>query len=287
MLASGWVCVFVAAVYADSEIKLYKKVGDEAVLKLDAPWPGAISSILWKEGPNIAMQWDGIVTDAYRQFKERGSLNTTTGEMTITGLTRGDSGLYTPEINSILSPATRLFVISPVPEPSVSKSCEDESSCVLTCEGNTTDAEPVTYNWESPEAGSAKERRITKADSSSISEFMCELKNPISRESSQHIPNPFFQTTDKTEPGNMNIAAGVTVFIILVTAVLIVIIIHKCKSGEWFFQKDSMPWESGFWKRSDRQERNAADTNGTPTREAEAADGDTNETLMKEEARQR
>lgn len=46
--------------------KLYKKVGDEVVLK-----PGTIPvkpPIIWKEGNNIAMQWDGMETDSYRQF---------------------------------------------------------------------------------------------------------------------------------------------------------------------------------------------------------------------------
>lgn len=43
--------------------------------------------------------------------KERGSLNISNGEMTITGLTRGDSGLYTVEINGNAAGSTRLTVI--------------------------------------------------------------------------------------------------------------------------------------------------------------------------------
>lgn len=49
---------------------LYKKVGDEVVLKLDVT-PVTITSITWKDGPNIAVQWDGTDTDYYRQFKGR------------------------------------------------------------------------------------------------------------------------------------------------------------------------------------------------------------------------
>lgn len=47
----------------------------------------------------------------YVFFKERGSLNIANGEMTITGLTRDDSGLYTPEINLIPLGPIRLIVI--------------------------------------------------------------------------------------------------------------------------------------------------------------------------------
>lgn len=43
--------------------------------------------------------------------KERGSLNISNGAMMITGLTRGDSELYTVEINGGGAGSTRLTVI--------------------------------------------------------------------------------------------------------------------------------------------------------------------------------
>lgn len=46
----------------------YKKLGDEAVLS-----PGSMSnlitSITWKHGPDIAVEWYGQETVAYREFK--------------------------------------------------------------------------------------------------------------------------------------------------------------------------------------------------------------------------
>lgn len=122
-------------------------MGDEVILKpAAASVTGPITTIIWKEGLNIAMEWDGKDIDSYRQFKgmlswvwlhsvlitiecfifflrlvltltpsmfvkERGSLNISNGEMTITGLTRGDSGLYTVEINGNAAGSTRLTVI--------------------------------------------------------------------------------------------------------------------------------------------------------------------------------
>ncbi|XP_041822255.1 T-cell surface antigen CD2-like [Chelmon rostratus] len=268
MVVVVWVCVLLPAVSAVSEITLYRKVGDEVVLQPGtAPVTGAITSIMWKDGPNIATEWDGMDLDLYRQFKERGSLNIANGEMTITGLTRDDSGLYTPEINLIPLGPIRLIVISPVSAPTVIQSCDDEkTSCILTCDGNTTDAEPVTYKWKADDkvlTDSSKEHHIIKENSSSVNEFSCELENPVSRESSQPLHNPFITTTDSTEPaGHLKISAGLTVFISLLAAVLLLVFIHRWKAGAWFFQKESMPWEAGFWSKHERPPREAADSNG-------------------------
>ena len=44
-----------------------------------------------------------------------------------------------------LSPITT----AAVPVPTIKKSCEEEKgSCELTCDGDTTEAEPVTYKWK-------------------------------------------------------------------------------------------------------------------------------------------
>lgn len=270
---AGWLCVFLAVVSADSVTTLYKKVGDEVVLE-----PGTtsvtITSILWKDGPNIAVHWDGTETDRYRQFEERGSLNTSSGAMTITGLTRNDSGLYTPEINSVVQSPILLIVISPVPKPTVSESCDDEkTSCTLTCDGDTTDAGPVTYRWKSGDSVTAlsQEQHITKDDSSSISEFVCELENPVSQESSQPVHNPLITAAE----GKLNISTGVTVFICLLIAVVLLVVVHRCKAGMWFFQKASMPWEVDFWRKQERPPRDAAESNGTTAQEMGQTDEET------------
>ncbi|XP_044044534.1 uncharacterized protein LOC122872403 isoform X2 [Siniperca chuatsi] len=228
------VCCLLAAVSADSEIILYKRVGDEVVLK-----------------------------------PERGSLNTSSGEMTITGLTQDDSGVYTPEINNKKASPTHLIVIFPVPVPTVIKSCDDEkTSCTLTCYGETTEnTGTVTYRWKLGDkvlTNSSKEQHITKENSSNINEFSCELENPVSQESSQPLPNPF--TTIPEIParvGNRKISTGVTVFISLLAALLVLVFIHRCKAGMWFFQKASMPWEADFWRKNERPRRDVAESNGT------------------------
>ncbi|XP_051283184.1 CD48 antigen [Dicentrarchus labrax] len=280
MIVVGCLCVLLAFVFADSEKTVYKKVGDEVVLNPDTTI--VPTSILWKKLPDIAIEWDGESVEAFREFKGRSSLNISNGEMTITRLTREDSGHYIPEINSVVSSATHLIVISPVPTPTIIKSCDgSESRCTLTCDGNTTDAVPVTYKWKSDDkvlTGSSKDQHIAKEDSSDIKEFSCELENPVSQESSQPIPNPFFTTieADSIVPGNLKISTGLTVLITMLTAVLLLVFIHRWIGGMWFFQKESMPWEADFWRKQEREPREAAQSNGTSARpEKEQMDEET------------
>ncbi|KAK9523933.1 hypothetical protein VZT92_017814 [Zoarces viviparus] len=273
---AGCLCLLLAVSSADSEIESYRKVGDEAVLRPDISFvTSTITSINWKQDGNIAADWEGLETDYYRQFVERGSLNTTNGVLTITGLTPMDSGLYTSEINSEKkTPGLRLIVISPVPQPAVSKSCDAEStSCTLTCDGDTTGAGPVTYRWTPGDDvwTESRELRIAKNGSSGVKEFSCELRNPVSEESSLPIPNPL-----STAPGRqLNIYTGVTMFTALLVALLLLATVHRCKAGMWFFQKTSMPWDSDFWRKDERPPRDAAESNGTTVQDKEHTDEET------------
>lgn len=52
-----------------------------------------------------------ILTPSLFLFEERGRLNTSTGVMTIMGLIRSDAGVYTAEINTIITPSVNLIVI--------------------------------------------------------------------------------------------------------------------------------------------------------------------------------
>ncbi|XP_042260706.1 uncharacterized protein LOC121892015 [Thunnus maccoyii] len=173
---------------------LYRKTGDKAVLTSDSV-ESPITSIAWKHGPDLAMEWYGDETYSYRQFKDRGSLDTSTGALTITGLTPDDSGNYTVEINNKVTSKTELLVISPVSKPTLSLWCEPEMTyCVLTCNGDTTGAEPVTYWWTSGDMtwSSTKEHKITKENNELW--FSCALKNPVSfSEFSEKVFNPFIK----------------------------------------------------------------------------------------------
>lgn len=53
-----------------SATKVYKKVGDDVVLRPDAlPDTSPLTSILWKHGDDIAIEWDTEGVEVYRQFE--------------------------------------------------------------------------------------------------------------------------------------------------------------------------------------------------------------------------
>ncbi|XP_005463130.1 carcinoembryonic antigen-related cell adhesion molecule 7-like [Oreochromis niloticus] len=140
--------------------------------------------------------------------------------MTISGLLYEDSNSYTPEINNRRLSPVRLVVLSPVPAPSVNKSC-DESKCDLICEGNTARATPVNYTWKSDDprmhVSSGRQYTVYKSQINSLSsyEVSCEIQNPISKERSE--PITISSDSFSSSGGGPNISMGVTVLVVFST----------------------------------------------------------------------
>ncbi|XP_071017992.1 CD48 antigen-like [Oncorhynchus clarkii lewisi] len=169
------------------------KVGGELLLTPDkSTVPDFITSILWKHGKNKVAEWDkdfgGL--DVYAAFKGRTTLDQTTGELRISGLMKTDSGVYSVEFNSKLLDKTYILsVINAVPKPTITSSCNpDKTSCTLTCEGNTSDAESVTYSWKVGERAwqvVGKQLIISKSNtgkSTNSYKYICKLNNAVSGE---------------------------------------------------------------------------------------------------------
>ncbi|XP_070301993.1 SLAM family member 7-like isoform X5 [Salvelinus sp. IW2-2015] len=181
---------------------LYLKVGGELVLKPDkSTVPDSITSIVWKHGKYKVAEWDNDFggLDIYGAFKERTTLDQTTGELRISGLIKTDSGVYSVEFNSKLCQgAYKLTVIKAVPKPTIISSCNpDKTSCTLTCEGDTTDAEPVTYSWKVGEGVWEvldKQKNVSKSNtdkSTNSYKYICKLKNSVSGEVSEPVGEVF------------------------------------------------------------------------------------------------
>uniref|UniRef100_A0A8C7FJ89 Ig-like domain-containing protein n=1 Tax=Oncorhynchus kisutch TaxID=8019 RepID=A0A8C7FJ89_ONCKI len=152
---------------------LYHEVGGELVLTPDkSTVPDPITSVLWK----ILVVWTS-------------TLDQTTGELRISGLKKTDSGVYSVEFNSKL---LKTYTLSAVPKPTITSSCNpDKTSCTLTCEGNTTDAEPVTYSWKVGEGAwqvIGKQLIVSKnytGKSTNSYKYFCKMKNSVSGEVSE------------------------------------------------------------------------------------------------------
>ncbi|XP_070301989.1 CD48 antigen-like isoform X2 [Salvelinus sp. IW2-2015] len=180
---------------------LYHKVGGELVLTPDkSTVPNSITSILWKHGKNKVAEWyKDFGLDIYGAFKERTTLNQNTGELRISGLKKSDSGVYSVEFNSkLLDKTYKLSVIKAVPKPTITFSCNaNKTSCTLTCEGDTTDAQPVTYSWKVGDGAlevKGKQLIVSKSDtgnSTNSYKYICKLKNAVSGEFSEPVGEVF------------------------------------------------------------------------------------------------
>lgn len=236
-----------------SEQVTYRRIGDEVVLKPPSPPKPPVSRLFWKHNDNLAVEWDGNELEQFSLFKDRGFLNISTGELTIKALTEELSGDYRVVVNGdLLSGSIALKVISPVPTPHISESCDEgRSRCTLTCDGDVSGMDPKpTYIWKfnlTEQPASSNTFHVTPE--TSAAEFICELKNPVSHESSRPHPDPF---TDVTPGNDLKILKGVIVCACLVAVVLAVVVVHRVKSGMWFYQKDSLPWETDFWSKTER-----------------------------------
>ncbi|XP_035983706.1 lymphocyte function-associated antigen 3 isoform X2 [Fundulus heteroclitus] len=269
---AAWLVVLLVA-WAAADETIYAKLGVEVTLK---PKPGSVTdatkSITWKVGSDLAMVLDDGFLTSYRHFKARGHLNNRTGEMTITNLTYEDSQVYTTEIDgAVINHTISLHVISPVPVPTITSSCSlDASTCTLTCEGNTTRAGPVTYTWmfDSVVVPHDTATYIIKEHSSDVKEFKCKMKNPLGEETSKT-----FNIFEHAVESGPKISTGVTVFVILLVAVVVLVIVHRLKAGEFFFNKSSFPWQGDFWRNTRGQI--PVDSNGStsPPPEVPAEEG--------------
>ncbi|XP_011488799.1 CD48 antigen-like [Oryzias latipes] len=153
----------------------------------------SIISITWKHGDDLAADWFGGDTTFYRIYKDRCSLNTKTGELTINNVRPEHGGEYTPDINGKTRSTVKLRVFSPVPKPNIIHDCNpEETKCTLLCTFvRTDDLGDVEVFWildDRRENGT--ELQITK--DTKEKRFYCSLKNPVSSENSTELKNPLF-----------------------------------------------------------------------------------------------
>ncbi|XP_042288469.1 uncharacterized protein LOC121911232 [Thunnus maccoyii] len=178
--------------------------GEGGELLLRPPFSGDITSIQWKHNNNLVAEWVKDIVDLqdYGDFKSRTTLNSTTGILEIKNMSRADSGLYSVEINNkVQDERYNAKLIKAVPQPAVlvgPLTCTNASKqCTLTCDGNTEEAELVTYSWKMG-GGEWKDgetnRSITNDETiQSVETFSCRMKNLISEKESDPTPNPFFR----------------------------------------------------------------------------------------------
>ncbi|XP_022604371.1 titin-like [Seriola dumerili] len=185
----------------------YSEVGGTLSLRLSPPFSGVITSILWKHDGNLVVEWVNDTLDYHCMFQGQTTLNTTTGCLEIKNMSEDYAGLYTVEINNqVQSQSYNVSVIKEVPRPDVAfkpLACSPVlDNCTLTCDGDTSEAGPVTYSWREGDGEwipGAKDKSIKNdVETRKVKTFSCQMKNPLGVEESKPHLNPFFQRKPQT-----------------------------------------------------------------------------------------
>ncbi|XP_008396012.1 uncharacterized protein LOC103457555 [Poecilia reticulata] len=190
------------------------KLGDSVVLHPGQTFD-SISAIIWKHNMNIIVESSGTNTTYFRSFIGRCSLDKTTGSLIIKSLTVRDTGHYNAEIDSKILDVIELWVIKPVPKPTVFLECNKEKTlCDLTCKANiTSHFGPVRYRWEAGKNVLSRKMKLSLTKENREHSYVCLLLNPFSNSSSDEVPNPIRHYVSGFHPA----AVAVPIALLLLT----------------------------------------------------------------------
>ncbi|CAL8240814.1 unnamed protein product, partial [Gadus morhua 'NCC'] len=159
-----------------------------------------LTSVDWNHGENNAVKWFENNFKAYGNFEDRIFLNRTNGDLTLIGVNDSESGEYTVSLNGKDS-VTKHFikVIHHVPVPTVTVNCSPEGElmrfCLYTCAGDTSQSEPVSYEWSLPNGTllSASNKTINVTMESLTGphdQLLCTMRNPVNNATATVISPP-------------------------------------------------------------------------------------------------
>uniref|UniRef100_A0A3B1JL49 Ig-like domain-containing protein n=1 Tax=Astyanax mexicanus TaxID=7994 RepID=A0A3B1JL49_ASTMX len=148
----------------------------------------AYESVLWKFNNDKVVEFeDGSVK--WVQFEKQGDFDENTGDLTLNGLKKTQSGLYESEIlvsGTLQTKKYEIQVIDAVPQPQV--------TCIRNSEGEVTslecsvypEVEVVTFIWSGPGffKSPGKTLQIT-AVTDRTTTYTCTAKNPVSEKHSE------------------------------------------------------------------------------------------------------
>lgn len=220
--------LLLAAVSLAENLSKFYPIGGTITLKLVRPSSESIGRILWKCNADIVADWTHGQFLSYGRFKQRTTVDNTTGLLEIRSGTTTDSGKYEVEVNDKVHDVIyQVMVIKSVPKPDVwiqPLKCSLHSiQCTLNCDGLIKGAEPVTFSWTAGnEAWNQSERRlnITK-DTANLNTFTCRMENPVSYQVSDPKENPFFHKDEL----QTDVAA---ITLITISVILLMFIIGIC-----------------------------------------------------------
>uniref|UniRef100_A0AAY4EVZ0 Ig-like domain-containing protein n=1 Tax=Denticeps clupeoides TaxID=299321 RepID=A0AAY4EVZ0_9TELE len=187
----AYFCLILNAVSGDASGILYVETNGGFLLLPHIS--GVKEDIFWKHNHNKMVEWNrmrpGI--SEYLQFQQRTQLNTETGDVTVTGVTTADRGLYEAEItvNRKIKRFTQqicnIFKLPPDPVRNTRISCDVTGSTVtLVCEA---DGPLLSYSWTGPGLQNPENRSQIQISQENLgSNYTCLVKNPVSEETQNY-----------------------------------------------------------------------------------------------------
>ncbi|XP_074503181.1 uncharacterized protein LOC141774418 [Sebastes fasciatus] len=199
------------AVTEDTVTTMYFEDGDSLTLEVRPAYTTPIINILWKFNGNLQAEWvkDVVPLGYYPRIKGRANLTIETGQLIINNMKKNDDGVYSVGINDrVQSESYHAKLIKKVQKLKVvvrPLTCTaDSKNCSLTCDSDTTDAEPITYSWKKGDGEwevSGKDINITRKDDSGGKTFTCRMENPVSEEESDPEPNLLYKEEEPSIVG--------------------------------------------------------------------------------------
>ncbi|CAL8348825.1 unnamed protein product [Gadus morhua 'NCC'] len=188
----------------------YHAVGSNVTLRTGYGGNDLVS-VDWKQGDDLAVTMIEQAITPFRNFKGRIFLNLTNGDLTLIGVNVSDSGKYTVYLNGKDRNTKQHFikVIHHVPDPTVTVNCSPEGElmrfCLYTCAGDTSQSEPVSYEWSLPNGAllSASNKTINVTMESLTGphdQLLCTMRNPVNNATATVMSPPRSTALATTTP---------------------------------------------------------------------------------------
>ncbi|TRY91688.1 hypothetical protein DNTS_003337 [Danionella cerebrum] len=191
---------------------------------------GSPEDILWKFKGNKVAERDSNGFQDYGEFKERCSIDLSSGNLTVLNMRRNDSGVYESEIainGRVQNSNQEVKVIDAVQELLVScKVDPDSHSKTLRCSEIQPPSQKHTFEWtgSSPASPEGPELRV-EPDTQPDAVFTCTVRNEVSKK------NISFRIGDCSTEEGMGYLAKIgiaAVAVAVVVGVLLMIFISYC-----------------------------------------------------------
>ncbi|XP_056114578.1 uncharacterized protein LOC130090957 [Rhinichthys klamathensis goyatoka] len=221
-----------------------KAVGDKVSFKLDKIVP-PVTSITWKHiKPDVltvkAIEWeDGETTVLNPRFKDITTLNTATGQITISKLTLEHTGVYTIDVSG--KEQTQRFtltVMDPVPKPVIGREKINPDVVYLSCKYNGS----ITWSNSAGETlayqSNTDSITVKKNEGNPENTYTCTLQNAVSKETSDPVyKKDLFN--DESTGGPWWIVIIVLILVILIIAIIFAV--YRYKHNKDFKKSKSAP----------------------------------------------